>query len=187
MTDAAFACSMPRVFRASVCLAFAIAACSGDDGSAPIDSPAAVTTVYVVRHAETMGTGSDPPLSTAGQMRSETLATKLESANISAIYTSEYRRTHDTAVATSTASSVAIETKTVGNLDSATYGMQLATAIRALPPPQAILIVGHSNTVPQTVMAFTDMMVPAILETEYDRFYTITVAEDGVVVEASTY
>ncbi|MCX5748108.1 MAG: hypothetical protein NT062_37085, partial [Proteobacteria bacterium] len=51
-----------------------LAACGGDDAPA-VDAPASIdalsadTVVYVVRHAETAGAGSDPQLSPAGLAR----------------------------------------------------------------------------------------------------------------------
>ncbi|CAN5791655.1 hypothetical protein BH11MYX2_BH11MYX2_07850 [soil metagenome] len=184
---------LPVIRPLSLCLAFKLAACSGDDGAdgpavdASIDAPAAVTTVFVVRHAETTGSGTDPLLSAAGQARSELLATKLAGANISAIYTSEYHRTHDTAVPASTASSVAITVRPIASASATTYGMELATLVGDATPPQAILIVGHSNTVPETVKALSGTTIAPIAETEYDRMYTITLGDDGAVVDASTY
>jgi len=186
----------PPVIRPlSMCLAFMVVACSGDDGAttpdasidASLDGQAAVTTVFVVRHAETTGVGTDPLLSPAGEARSQQLATRLANAHISAIYTSEYRRTHDTAIATSTASSVAITERPVAGMDATAYGTELAALVRSAPPPQAILIVGHSNTVPETVKALSGTTITPIAESEYNRLYTITLDADGAVVDASTY
>lgn len=57
--------------------------------------------VVIVRHAEkaTNG-GSDPDLSPAGRARGDTLAGILKDAGITAIFTSEFKRTKETAAAT---------------------------------------------------------------------------------------
>src|SRR5205085_354526 len=56
------------------------------------------STIFIVRHAEkAQGGGDDPVLSEAGQARAESLANLLKDAGISAIYTSEVKRTQQTA------------------------------------------------------------------------------------------
>ena len=53
--------------------------------------------VVLVRHAEPAAGGTDPGLSTAGRRRAATLAKMLAGAGITAIFTSELRRTKETA------------------------------------------------------------------------------------------
>lgn len=152
------------------------------------DAPAAQpTVVYVVRHAETTGVGSDPALSAQGEARAASLALRLAEAHVVAIYTSQYRRTHDTAVPASTAAGVAIETMRVDGSNAATYGEELATAARAHGGTGDVLIVGHSNTVPATVLALGGAAIAPITETEFDRLYTITLAPGGAQVAEETY
>src|SRR3954464_3301384 len=55
-------------------------------------------TIFFVRHAEKATTGGDDmDISEAGRGRAESLATVLKDAEISAIYTTEFRRTQQTA------------------------------------------------------------------------------------------
>ncbi|CAN5166706.1 hypothetical protein BH11MYX1_BH11MYX1_55170 [soil metagenome] len=65
--------------------------------------------------------------------------------------------------------------------------MQLATLVRAATPSRAILVVGHSNTVPETVKALSGTTIAPIAETEYDRLYTVTLGDDGAIVDTSTH
>jgi hypothetical protein len=67
-----------------------------------------------------------------------------------------------------------------------TYGEQLEATVRA-SGVGAALIVGHSNTVPQTVKAFTGTDVDPIEETEFDRLFTITVRGPDADVVETTY
>ena len=69
--------------------------------SVPIVSAQPV--VVIVRHAEkaTNG-GNDPDLSSAGQARAEALARILKDSGITAIFTSEFNRTQETAAPTAT-------------------------------------------------------------------------------------
>jgi hypothetical protein len=59
--------------------------------------------VVIVRHAEKAANGSnDPDLSSAGQARAETLARILKDSGITAIFTTEFKRTQETAAPTAT-------------------------------------------------------------------------------------
>src|SRR5438045_7579771 len=63
-----------------------------------VTATAAQSTIFFVRHAEKAGGGGDnPDLSEAGRARAESLATVLKDADISAIYTTELKRTQQTA------------------------------------------------------------------------------------------
>lgn len=138
-----------------------------------------------MRHGETEGTGGDPYLSATGQARAEHLADLLRDKSVAAILTSQYHRTHDTAVPTANAAGIQIQARVVDQSNIATYGMQLATEVRDMH--RAVLVVGHSNTVPDTVMALANQTVPAIAETEYNRLYTITIAHGVATLDAATY
>ncbi len=153
-----------------------------------VDGPAGPPTiVYVVRHAETTGVGTNPGLSAAGMARANALALRLADADVVAIYSSQYTRTHDTGVPTATAAGRTVQVVTVNNANAATYGTQLATAARSHAGTGNVLIVGHSNTVPDTVLALGGTTVSPISETEFNRIYTITLAPEGARMVESTY
>ena len=67
----------------------------------PLTAATASPTIYLVRHAERAAVSgrvpADTGLSRAGQARAQSLAHLLSGAGISAIYTTEYRRTQETA------------------------------------------------------------------------------------------
>ena len=132
---------------------------------------------------DTTPAGVIPPLSAAGQTRAERLATLIPDA--SAIYTSQYKRTHDTGVPLATAAAIAIETVRVDNSNAATYGDELATAARQ--HGGTVLIVGHSNTVPDTVRALSGTTIAPIAESEFDRLYKVTFDGTGAHLDATTY
>src|SRR5438046_2036742 len=59
--------------------------------------------VVIVRHAEKAANGgSDPDLSSAGRARADELARILKDSGITAIFTSEFKRTQETAAPTAT-------------------------------------------------------------------------------------
>jgi phosphohistidine phosphatase SixA len=178
-----------RVVLAGFVLAAMVAACGGDDGQpAQRDAPPVQDdpVVFIVRHAETGSTAADPSLDVTGQARAQALATKLAGEGITAVLTSQYKRTQETGQPTAAAAGLTVTVKAVTGANAATYGNELKAAV-GTAPGTAVLIVGHSNTVPETVKAFTGMDVTPIAESEYNRFYTITLASDGAHLEASTY
>src|SRR5437667_9313152 len=63
--------------------------------------------VVIVRHAEKAANGgNDPDLSSAGQARANELARILKDSGITAIFTSEFKRTQETAAPAATATHV---------------------------------------------------------------------------------
>ncbi len=174
--------------RSMVLLMALVAACGGDDGGEPGPDAAVTTTdtvVYVVRHAETT-TDPDPGLSAAGQARADSLAAMLADDHLAAVYTSQYRRTKDTGTPAASAAGIAVTVKTVG-ASSTAYATDLANTVKMNPSQHTVLIVGHSNTVPETVMALSGTAVPAIAETEYNKLFIVTIAADGPHLVSTTY
>jgi phosphohistidine phosphatase SixA len=123
------------------------------------------TTILLVRHADRQG--SADALSTAGTARAQDLARVLGKSGVSTIYTSEALRTQETAAPT--ASQLGITPVAVPAADVA----GLVSTIRSSNIGQTVLVVGHSNTVPQIIAAFGGLAV-TIAETEFDDFYVLT-------------
>lgn len=123
------------------------------------------TTVLLVRHADRQA--SADALTPAGIARAQDLARVLEKSGISAIYTSEAIRTQQTAAPT--ASQVGVTHLAVPAADLA----GLVSTIRSNNSGQTVLVVGHSNTVPQIIAEFGG---PAVIigENEYDNLYVLT-------------
>lgn len=131
--------------------------------------------VIVVRHAERADGGAgaqvgmtaapDPELSAAGKARAATLAEMLKDAGITAIYTTEYRRTRDTAAP------LADLLKMSSEVISARDQAALVAKIKA-HTSGAILVVGHSNTVPAIIKALGGPDV-TIGDNEYDNLFFV--------------
>lgn len=171
----------------SIFLVALVAACGGDDGAEPGPDAAVTsdTVVYVVRHAETT-TDTDPGLTPAGQARAQSLVALLADDHLAAVYSSQYKRTKDTGMPAAAAAGITVTVKTVG-ASSTAYATDLANAVMLNPSQHTVLIVGHSNTVPDTVKALSGTAVPAIAETEYNRLFIVTLAADGPHLESTTY
>jgi broad specificity phosphatase PhoE len=127
-----------------------------------------VTTIILVRHAEkdTVLLGSDPPLSAAGILRSHELARVLGGARISAIYVTPWQRTRQTAqpLATRLGDSLTVE-------DSVA---ETVRALRERHAGQRVLVVGHSNTLPQIIEQLAGEKIAPFTEGDYDRLYVVT-------------
>lgn len=112
---------------------------------------AAQGTIFVVRHAERAdagaggapGTSTDPSLSDVGHARAASLATLLKDAGITEIYVTEFRRTQQTAAPL--ASALGLTPVVVAAKDTG------ALIVRLKQTAGNVLVVGHSNTVPDIV------------------------------------
>lgn len=123
------------------------------------------TTVLLVRHADRQASADS--LTADGTARAQALARVLERSGISAVYTSEAIRTQQTAAPTASQlgiTPVAIPAADVGGL---------VRTIRSNNSGQTLLVVGHSNTVPQIIAQFGGPDVN-IGENEFDNLYVLT-------------
>ena len=119
---------------------------------------AGLDTVYLVRHAEK----ADPwppdkdldafwPLSLAGMVRAEALAGRLEKAKIAAVYTSRTARTLATAMPLVARAHVPIVADDASIRSEDMPGF-LARLREKHAGDAAVLIVGHSNTIPRLLV-----------------------------------
>ena len=130
-------------------------------------------TVFLVRHAERADTtkgapammGADPSLSEAGQLRAAALATVLKDARISAIFVTEYKRTQQTAEPL--AKALGLTPVVVKANDTAALIAQLKQATNN------VLVVGHSNTVPDVIKALGVTTPVTIADTDYDNLFLV--------------
>jgi len=135
----------------------------------------ATTTVIFVRHAEkALQPGDDPGLSEAGQLRAAELARQLVDADVvagvDAIYSTSYRRTEETAQPLAAALSLPIISYDASNTET------VMDEIVRKHKGQIILVVGHSNTVPELIGNMgASKKVPEIAEDEYDNIYIVSI------------
>lgn len=126
-----------------------------------------VTTVILVRHADR--TGSVDQLNTNGFARAQELSRVLYEANISAIYTSTFNRTQQTANPIATALGISVDIYDAGNI------ADLVEDITTNHKGEVILVVGHSNTVPETIgLLGISPVPPEIPHSEYNHMYLVT-------------
>lgn len=144
--------------------------------------PAAVdaqTLVIAVRHAERADGGAgaapmtdapaDPLLSAAGEARAARLAGLLADSGITAIFTTEFRRTQDTAKPI--AAKLGLTTTIIKASDTA----GLLARLKASHANDVVLIVGHSNTLPAVIKGLTGRDV-TIADSQYDDLFLLVPA-----------
>jgi broad specificity phosphatase PhoE len=135
--------------------------------------------IWVVRHAERADAGMDdqpdPELSQIGHARASELARFLGEAGITAVYSTPFRRTMQTAMPL--AQSLGLEIETYDPRDAA--AMEVFHA--RLRAPGRHLVVGHSNTTPALVEQLGGDPISAIAVEEYDRIYVVHLTPDGRV------
>lgn len=137
------------------------------------------TTVVVVRHAEKeLGTIEDPPLSQAGEQRAQLLSRMFgereSPGRIDSIFATDTRRSQRTAAPLAGRLGVEVTTVEAEDIDG------LARRIRNSHRGKRVLVVGHSNTVPDIVRALSGgVRVPEIADDDYSAMYIISVPTLG--------
>jgi len=142
-------------------------------------------TVFLIRHAEReQEPKQDPPLSKDGVARSTALARLLANAGIKAILTSQYTRTKQTAEPLATKLGLTI---TPFNLKiNPSNPKQIAAESTAEVTNkilersgESVLVIGHSNSIPDVIKMLGGDVVPAIDEQKFDDLFIVTVYAKG--------
>jgi broad specificity phosphatase PhoE len=142
------------------------------------EAPAGVTTVVIVRHAEKADASRDTALSAVGKARAEALASALESAGVGAVYTTQFQRTRLTAEPLTRRLNLSVAERPVGE-DVPAHARDLAREVLSKEKGKTVLIVGHSNTVPDLVKAFSGSTVAPLADEDYDQIFVVVVPSSG--------
>lgn len=133
------------------------------------------TTIIVVRHAEKAAEpASDPLLNPAGTARAEVLADMLKDAGVQATLSTQFQRTRLTAAPLAAKLGLTNEVIAAQLSPKAT-----ADSILAKHRGHTVLVVGHSNTVPEIVAALGAPKPAAICDDGYDNAFIVTVPASG--------
>jgi broad specificity phosphatase PhoE len=132
------------------------------------------TTVILIRHAERLATpgNNDPHLSAAGKSRAQLLLHVLSQAEVSAIYTSEFIRTKETA--RPLADALGLSPKEESDAQNIKNDILLNHG------GETVLVVGHTDTVPDVIRLFGDSG-HAIDDEEFDNMFVATVLGENRV------
>lgn len=124
--------------------------------------------VVLVRHAERVVGGTDPPLSVAGRARAKLLARMLGDAAVAGVYVTKFLRSRQTGIPTAAAAGVAVTQYDAFDAPA------LAATITARHRGGTVLVVAHSNTVDDIAASLGAMGAGELAEDEFDRMLLIT-------------
>jgi broad specificity phosphatase PhoE len=139
------------------------------------------TVVIVVRHAEKATVeGNDPPLSEAGQKRAARLAELAAEAGVGAVYTTQFKRTRETARPAAEQLGLAPVAVEATRENAGAYAADLAREILSKHKGKTILVVGHSNTAPQVAGALAGRsLAPLDDATDFETLFVVVIPETG--------
>ena len=136
-------------------------------------------TLYLVRHAEKQADlGKDPALNEVGKYRSAQLASWFQDKDIREIWSSDYKRSRDTAAPL--ALSLGLELSLYDPRDLP------ALTSKLLEHRKNALIVGHSNTTPELARLLCQCEIADMDESEYDRLIAVTINGENTSVNTLT-
>ena len=176
---------------AFIFLLASLSACAGRSAEAAgsqqhqEDSDVKVTTVFLVRHAEKADVpGQNPPLSEAGRQRAEALGRLLQSAGVRGIYTSQFLRTRQTAEPLAKRLglmpiSVSLSVKSSNPREVSDESLRELTRRVGAHAGEAVLIVGHSNSIPEVIRMLGGDAVTKIDESRFDDLFVVTIYARG--------
>jgi broad specificity phosphatase PhoE len=129
--------------------------------------------IFLVRHAEQSVETEDPELTEVGKKRARALASVLKDAGINVIYTTDRRRTIQTAEPI--AKSLNIETKRlpIRDLDGLVGGLRTQDA------RDRVLVISHALAVPRLLKALGHPLEVTIPLDQYDNLFVIVPKNEG--------
>jgi broad specificity phosphatase PhoE len=129
-----------------------------------------VTTVILIRHAERnnpTAANPDPRLNTAGKARAKKLIHVIGQSGIKAIYNSHFVRSRETA------------RPLAAHLGLSPIVMdeppQIKSDILSNHTGQTVLVIGHSDTIPDLIKRLGAGSIPAIDDSEFDNLFIVKV------------
>ena len=147
-----------QLLTAALSFFWAISATGADE-----PSPYAL---YLVRHAE-KADGPDPGLTPAGVARAEWLSDWLSQREVAAVWSSDYRRSRQTADPAASALGLSVQLYDPRHLEEQDRTL--------LSRAENALVVGHSNTTPELATMLCQCPVSPMSDSEYDHIIVVTV------------
>ncbi len=129
----------------------------------------------LVRHAE-KAYGDDPNLTPAGKQRAVLLAEVLRKLPLAAVYSSDFRRTVQTAEPVLASQGLELEYYETDEL----VAFYRTLFRRHRGKGEFALVAGHSNTTPELINRMLgEELLSDIQETDYDNIYVVAVSSGG--------
>ena len=145
---------------------------------AQVPTESNLTTFYFIRHAEKNTSNpadKDPDLVEEGVLRADAWSKVFKLVDFDFIYTTDYKRTHNTALPIAEQKRLPLTFYSPNDFDSVRFMKKNFG--------KTVLIVGHSNTVPSMVNALIGKnQYKQINETNYANLYIINITESGEII-----
>ena len=140
--------------------------------------------IYLVRHAE-KEQGDDPLLTKEGNKRAGDLLRTLKNKNIRRIYVTEYKRTQNTGDSLR----IQLSIDTVHYIADTTGEDLAKKIIEHHDINAAILVIGHSNTIPKIIqrLALPDYPRDYIPDKEFDNLFLLQFKKSKPSLERMKY
>jgi broad specificity phosphatase PhoE len=117
--------------------------------------------------------GENPGLTEQGMQRAQKLADYFANIPLSAVYSSDYNRTMQTAQAVANELSLKVKIYNPAQLS------ELAQQLKLTP---TVLVVGHSNTTPELISLMGALAGP-IAESDYGQFFVVSMTNGNIETE----
>jgi phosphohistidine phosphatase SixA len=131
------------------------------------------TTVYLVRHAEKADDGTrNPPLSDDGIKRAQKLSEMLSTSGVTAIYSTDYKRTKSTVEPLAKANNIVIKL----------YEPMKEDELKRIIEDNrggVVVICGHSNTTPWSANFLAGTKLDGFKESDYGNLLIVTLWDFG--------
>ena len=131
----------------------------------------AADTVYVMRHLQ-KATGDDPPLTAEGASNAKLVAGQLGNAGIQGVFATATRRAAQTGEPLARAQGLTVTTYDPRNVPALVEQVKVISG--------NVLVVGHSNTVPDLVAAFGGTKPAPLTEADYGTIYVVKAGSSAV-------
>jgi len=125
-------------------------------------------TVVVVRHADKIDDTDDAVLSPTGEAQAKRLAHVLKDVGIGAIYTTQFKRTIQTAAPLADSLKLKLLAYEQTDVDG------VVKEIQQKHPKEVVMVVGHRSTVPKILKQFGATEPVALESSEYDSLFILT-------------
>jgi len=153
----------------SVALAVHLLGCAGSSHTGGIDKLSSARLIFFARHTERELAGEDPPLTREGEARAQALAAALRDAGVTAIITTQWKRTRDTAKPLATLLRITPEVVPVYEGKAAENSLAVANAVRRRKD-EVVLVVGHI-TVTGVIAALGGPRLPTICDNVFSDLF----------------
>ncbi len=141
------------------------------------------TVYYFIRHAEkdrSDSTNKDPELTKKGLERANNWAKTFAEVNFDLIYSTDYKRTIETALPIAKKEKLIIQSYNPKNLNDPIF--------KGKTKGKIVLIVGHSNTTPAFVNTIIgEKKYDEIDDTDNGKLFIVTIVNDSLSVKIENY